>query len=299
MSQYVRDSAGTRVSVIREWHCKSLVVVTLLAWILLVSACHAGGRGRLVEVSNDISSYTGKVVSRDATTVVLMDRFGAMSDLPISELNSFKVLSENYSACSPGEFRQQLLKEFPAGYEVTGSAHYVVCGRKGRTQAYADLFEGVFRQISSFYSLRGFDTNEPDTALVAIVFSTQEEFREYCERDQMAWSDTLRGYYSLKTNRVALYDDPTLLNSVAQTTVDSPALSLDAAALNSSIAGETANTIIHETTHQVGFNIGIHSRVGQTPVWLVEGLAMVLEAPGMRTRGKSAESARQVAVVQR
>ena len=58
-------------------------------------------------------------------------------------------------------------------------------------------------------------------------------------------------------------------------------------ALFNSLAGETAGTIIHETTHQVGFNIGIHSRVGETPVWLVEGLATVLEAPGMRTRGKS------------
>lgn len=54
------------------------------------------------------------------------------------------------------------------------------------------------------------------------------------------------------------------------------------------ISGETASTIIHETTHQVGYNIGIHSRLGGTPVWVVEGLATVLEPAGMRsTRGRN------------
>ena len=42
--------------------------------------------------------------------------------------------------------------------------------------------------------------------------------------------------------------------------------------------------MIHEATHQVAFNIGIHPRVGQSnPRWIVEGLATVFEAPGMRS----------------
>jgi hypothetical protein len=54
-----------------------------------------------------------------------------------------------------------------------------------------------------------------------------------------------------------------------------------------SVSGQTADTIIHETTHQVGFNIGIHRRIGQTPTWVLEGLATVLEPPGLRSRGKA------------
>jgi hypothetical protein len=50
------------------------------------------------------------------------------------------------------------------------------------------------------------------------------------------------------------------------------------------VSGETANTIIHETTHQVGYNIGVHSRLGGTPIWIVEGLATVLEPSGMREK---------------
>ena len=42
--------------------------------------------------------------------------------------------------------------------------------------------------------------------------------------------------------------------------------------------------MIHEATHQVAFNVGIHNRVGNAnPRWLVEGLATTFEAPGMRS----------------
>jgi hypothetical protein len=42
-----------------------------------------------------------------------------------------------------------------------------------------------------------------------------------------------------------------------------------------------AETIIHEATHQTAYNTSIHSRLGNTPVWLSEGLATMFEAPGV------------------
>ena len=44
------------------------------------------------------------------------------------------------------------------------------------------------------------------------------------------------------------------------------------------------DTMIHEATHQVAFNTGLHSRIGDNPHWVVEGLATVFEAPGVRQR---------------
>ncbi|MEZ6124101.1 MAG: DUF1570 domain-containing protein [Planctomycetaceae bacterium] len=52
---------------------------------------------------------------------------------------------------------------------------------------------------------------------------------------------------------------------------------------SANISGGTAGTVIHETTHQVGYNIGVHSRLGGTPVWVVEGLATVLEPDAVRS----------------
>ncbi len=40
---------------------------------------------------------------------------------------------------------------------------------------------------------------------------------------------------------------------------------------------DVRGTLVHEATHQFAFNTGLHSRIGQTPKWVVEGLATVLE----------------------
>ena len=48
------------------------------------------------------------------------------------------------------------------------------------------------------------------------------------------------------------------------------------------------DTLIHEATHQAAFNTGLHSRIGENPRWVVEGLATVFEAPGIRNSGASA-----------
>ncbi|NOX55386.1 MAG: DUF1570 domain-containing protein [Planctomycetes bacterium] len=46
------------------------------------------------------------------------------------------------------------------------------------------------------------------------------------------------------------------------------------------VRGEVYDTLIHEATHQFAFNMGLHSRIGQNPKWVVEGLATVLEVAG-------------------
>src|SRR5262249_7000897 len=54
------------------------------------------------------------------------------------------------------------------------------------------------------------------------------------------------------------------------------------------IEASLKDTMIHEATHQAAFNTGLHSRIGETPKWVVEGLATVFEAPGIRNSGASA-----------
>ena len=51
-------------------------------------------------------------------------------------------------------------------------------------------------------------------------------------------------------------------------------------------------TIVHEATHQIAFNTGMHTRYADNPLWLTEGMAMYFETPdlksktGWRTAGK-------------
>jgi len=37
---------------------------------------------------------------------------------------------------------------------------------------------------------------------------------------------------------------------------------------------QTVSTIVHEATHQIAFNCGLHTRLSDCPVWFSEGIAM-------------------------
>ena len=257
-----------------------------VASLAIAGIAEAGNGPRLIEVSDDLQTYTGMIVAKSSSECFIVDRFGRQAQLPIGNLKKFSVVGESFRPASQNEFRRMLQDEFGSEYEVSTSKHYVVCGARGRSQSYATLFEDIFNQVDSFYSLRGFKTSKPATPLIALVLKDQAAFRKYCEADQMAWTEGLRGYYSLKSNRIVMYDRPDVFQSV-QVMPDanlSMPQSAFVTASASAVTGETADTIIQEATHQVGFNIGIHSRIGGTPAWVLEGMATVLEAPGMRSR---------------
>jgi hypothetical protein len=56
---------------------------------------------------------------------------------------------------------------------------------------------------------------------------------------------------------------------------------LDGVATRAGINSDLRETMIHEATHQLGYNLGLHNRTGRNPKWVVEGLATVFETPGM------------------
>jgi hypothetical protein len=247
----------------------------------------AGESTRMIELSDQNSSYEGKLIAKTPSHVCIMDRFGLMTALEIKSLKSFKVTAGNYSPVSSIGLQQSLKKELPPGYEIAASAHYVVMGRKGRADDYAKLFEEVYRQIDTFFSVRGFDTHPPEMPMVAFVFGTQAEFKAYCESQNDDSMTKMRGYYSPRTNRVAMFEDPNQIIRVSADISDQDLRTRVSEGIFASVTGQTADVIIHEGTHQVGFNVGIHSRLGTTPRWIVEGLATVLEPPGIRSRGKA------------
>ncbi|MDA0919184.1 MAG: DUF1570 domain-containing protein [Planctomycetota bacterium] len=56
---------------------------------------------------------------------------------------------------------------------------------------------------------------------------------------------------------------------------------LDDVASRAGINSDLRETMIHEATHQLGYNLGLHNRTGRNPKWVVEGLATVFETPGL------------------
>jgi Protein of unknown function (DUF1570) len=43
-------------------------------------------------------------------------------------------------------------------------------------------------------------------------------------------------------------------------------------------------TVVHEATHQIAFNCGLHTRFADNPLWLTEGMAMYFETPDLESR---------------
>ena len=274
-----------------------MLFVAALCCLINAPALAGGG---LIRVSDGKTTHEGKIVGLSRTTCSLMDRQGQLTHLSVGSLRDFKKISARYKPFPVTTFREELLKEFAGKYEVVGTTHYLVCAPSGRADRYAQLFEAIFRDVEQFYRVRGFKVQTPEVPLVAVVFGSQREFADYCVQDHVTPSASLMGYYSLRSNRVALFDDASLVSATDHTGFNTVASTsqLSSAPQNlrsmsdgqtpmvalAAVSSDIANTIIHETTHQVGYNIGIHSRVGGTPVWIVEGLATVLEPPGMREK---------------
>ncbi len=259
--------------------------------LLLFSASNrVSGAERLIRIQDADSAYTGKLVALSKARCTLMDRQGRLIELQVPKLKGIERLADRYKADSIGTFRSILSREFGTRYEVTGTTHYLVCGPRGHAVKYAKLFEQIYRDVEQFYRVRGFHVVKPDVPLVAVVFGSQKEFVSYCVKDRVPPSPGLQGYYSLISNRVALFDTTGFAQSAAveTSTINSSTIAL------SGITGQTASTIVHEAIHQVGYNIGIHTRLGETPLWMVEGMATVMEPSKMRNRRNNQESGHRV-----
>jgi hypothetical protein len=157
----------------------------------------------------------------------------------------------------------------------------------------------------------GFDLKPIDQPLVCLVFADKDAFVRYgkaADKRDMSWSG---GYYSSRTNRVALYespayrlpnvvpdhrklirDDGTLSpnatggNNIDNKT-DNPTLGSDA-----SVVATLARTT-HEAAHQLAFNSGLQKRGVMYPFWVSEGLATMFELNEHSALGPAAANTRR------
>ncbi len=263
----------------------------LLSALLLLIVFPAAASGEpLILVRDADSEYTGKIMALNRAQCTLMDRQGQLIELDVPKLTGMQRLSDRFRADSISAFRASLSAEFGKRYEVSGTTHYLVCAPRGDADNYARLFESIYREVEQFYRVRGFKVTRPEVPLVAVVFATQQEFTAYCVKDGVPPNPGLQGYYSLVSNRVALFDTAGSFRSADGTRQTD----IRSAVALSGITGQTASTIVHETIHQVGYNIGIHTRLGEAPLWLVEGMATVLEPSAMRKRRSNQQSRQRV-----
>ena len=235
----------------------------ILAACLLATDAPAAERQRytmLIDIGG--REVEGMPLAWSPQRVYLLARDGRLWEFPPNKSSKFRKTSSYFSSYSAAEIRAGLERELNGQLEVTGTGHYLVAHPKGKGSFWATRFEDLYRSCVHYFNLRGLRVHEPEFPLVAIVWPRRDLFVSYAEREGSNIRGDVLGFYSPVSNRVTLYDQ-------------------GSGTSGSRAWRQNEATIIHEATHQMAFNTGVHNRFTTTPLWLAEGIGTMFEAPGV------------------
>jgi hypothetical protein len=182
---------------------------------------------------------------------------------------------------TPRDLGLRVLADLPPGFSVHITKHYVFCHDTSADYARwaAGLFERLHTAFENFWRRAGLELQAAEKPLVVVIFSNRRDYETYATGDLGAAADRISGYYNLLSNRVVTYDltgsdalrQPGRTGRVGTDVLARP----EAAGL--------VSTLVHEATHQLAFNRGMHRRMAPVPVWVSEGIATVFETPDLRS----------------
>lgn len=229
--------------------------------LLLAAPAHADMPAQaMIELTLRGQRIEGTPLHFSSREVQLLGRDGRLWQFPPSEAADFHKSADSFRPYSVSEFRAALLRELGRGFEVTGTAHYLVAHRQGQRDIWAQRFEDLYRSFVHYWAVRGLTPRDPPFPLVAVVCRNRAEFDALSARNGLPMHAGILGYYEFASNRIILYDMGVPSASEWQS---------------------SASVLIHEATHQSAYNTGVQSRYTRPPTWVSEGLATMFEAPGV------------------
>lgn len=249
--------------------------------VLLALASSAAAIDRLVLKRGGLEQ---SLVGRTLVTVAdggvfFQTRDGTLWPVQPEEQGTKSTNDEPFQPYKPEEAAAALLTELPSGFEVYHTKHYVICYNTSRAYAQwcGSLFERLYSGFQNYWKNRGFELHEPEFPLVAIVFADRTSYSRFAKPELGDNADAIIGYYSLQTNRMTMFD----LTGTAGTAGVRGSAAQIVQTLSRPDAAATVATIVHEATHQIAFNCGMHKRYADIPLWVSEGIAVYFEAPDL------------------
>lgn len=215
--------------------------------------------------------------------LLLLARDGTLWAIPPEQLVAHTSDDVAFAPLSREVVADRLLAELPAGFSVHYTANYVILYDTSRAYAQwcGGLFERLYRAFNNYWSRRGFKLTEPEFPMVAIVFADRAAYAKFA-RDELGNAvGSVVGYFSLRTNRMTMYDLTGVEMQSHHTGTRGLSAQIDRI-LAQPDAVRTVATIVHEATHQIAFNCGLHQRYSDCPVWFSEGIAVYFETPDLR-----------------
>lgn len=182
-------------------------------------------------------------------------------------------------APAAGDVGKRILAELPDGFDMLVTRHYVVCFDTSRAYAQwcASLFERLHPTFLNYWQKSGLEVDAPREPLVVVIFAERKRYEAFTARDLGAAADRVVGYYNMLDNRIYTFDltGSNLLRRRPPTTAARAGLEI----LSSPEAAGLVSTLVHEASHQMAFNCGLHRRLAPVPLWLSEGVATFFETP--------------------
>lgn len=218
------------------------------------------------------ATVSGAVILEDPQGgVLLLDRGGRYWSLPADQIREKTAASEMFSPLAGETLGEELRRELGSSFEIVRTEHYVLCTDAGRKFAEwtGRLLERLYVGFEEEWTKAGLELAEPSFPLPVVLFAREADYREYARRDVGSVPVDM-GYYSSLTNRVALRDLTPAANRKPE------------GDLSKIVSPANVTTLVHEATHQLAFNRGLHVRLADNPMWLTEGVAMYFESPDLR-----------------
>lgn len=195
---------------------------------------------------------------------------------------------------SPCEFSEdlvQLRSLTGISFETTYTEHFAIIHEVGADDIdnTGKALEATRRHFYEVFARAGFELAEPEEPLVWICFPQQTGFNRYAFHIEGIDLSSLDGYYSTRTNRVAVVQpSPRMTAREHRMAAQNRAMRLERVgeerraeevlAISSDDQHLDITRLTHELAHQLAFNSGLQTRGVMYPIWVSEGLATNFES---------------------
>ena len=218
--------------------------------------------------------------------ILLQSSDGVLWSIEHTDLQHRKELDEPFQPLAPAALSERLLSEMPAGFRSYTTPHYVIVYNTSRTYAQwtSSLLERLYKAFTNYWEGQGIELHDPEFPLPVFLFASRQEYDQASRDDLPGGTGSIIGFYSLRSNRVNMFD----LTGVEAVRASSSRGSMREInqMLSQPAAVPLVATIVHEATHQIAFNCGLQARFADIPLWQCEGMAVYFEAPDLTsTRG--------------
>ena len=256
-----------------------------VALVLVLSTCAAAMDVVTFERDGKQLEVVGRVLVEAQDGGLLVEaRDGTYWAIPPEEQVEHETDARPFTHLPRDELAAKLLAGLPEGFDVHETAHYLILFDTSR--AYAEwcgsLFERLYMAFTNYFSRKGFDIAEPEWPLVAVVFADRKDYLRHARGELGEAAESIVAYYSLRTNQMTLYD-LTGLETAARHYGQQVTSRQVNRLLSQPGTMRQVSTIVHEATHQIAFNCGLHQRYSDCPRWFSEGIAMYFETPDLRS----------------